>query len=48
MLLTGRISQPPYNNNVVFDGSSLVPGVGLIQATQTPSRQIQLGLKLIW
>ena len=40
--------QPPYNNNVVFDGSSLVPGVGLIQATQTPSRQIQLGLKLIW
>jgi len=40
--------QPPYNNNVVFDGSNLVSGVGLIQGTQTTSRQIQFGLKLIW
>lgn len=40
--------QPPYSNNVVFDGSNLVSGVGLIQATQTTARQIQFGLKLIW
>jgi hypothetical protein len=40
--------QPPYNNNVVFSGNNLVSGVGLIQGTQTTSRQIQFGLKLIW
>jgi hypothetical protein len=40
--------QPPYNNNVVFSGNSLASGVGLIQGTQTTSRQIQFGLKLIW
>jgi len=42
--------QPPYNNNVVFNGTDPTPitGVGLIQATQTTSRQIQFGLKFIW
>ena len=42
--------QPPYNNNVIFNGTdpTIVPGVGLIQGTQTTSRQIQFGLKLLW
>jgi len=42
--------QPPYNNNIIFDGTNPgpFPNVGLIQATQTTSRQIQFGLKVIW
>jgi hypothetical protein len=49
--------QPPYNNNVIFDGSTSnnpnfnpnpIAGAGLLTATQTTSRQIQLGLKFIW
>jgi hypothetical protein len=41
--------QPPYNNNVVFDnGGNIESGVGFIQGTQTASRQIQFGLKLLW
>jgi Carboxypeptidase regulatory-like domain len=35
--------QPPYNTNLLD-----APPVGLIQGTQTTSRQIQFGLKLIW
>jgi Carboxypeptidase regulatory-like domain len=41
--------QPPYNNNVIFDnGGNIVSGVGFIQGTQTTSRQIQFGLKLLF
>jgi hypothetical protein len=49
--------QPPYNNNVVFDGSTPgspnfnpnpIAGAGLLTSTQTTARQIQIGLKLIW
>jgi hypothetical protein len=38
------------NNSVAFDGSgNPVPGsAGVLASTSTPSRQIQLGLKLIW
>jgi hypothetical protein len=40
---------PPLDNNVLFnpDGTSVGSG-GVIDATQTPSRQIQFGLKLIF
>jgi hypothetical protein len=41
--------QPPYNNNVIFDNSgNVVSGVGFIQGTQTSSREIQFGIKLLW
>ncbi len=45
---------PPLDNDVLFTqdnsaaGASPVGGAGVIDATQTPSRQIQFGLKLIW
>jgi hypothetical protein len=40
---------PPLDHKVLFnqDGTP-VPGGGLIDSTQTPPRQVQLGLKLIW
>jgi hypothetical protein len=40
---------PPLDHKTLFnqDGTR-VPGAGLIDSTQTPPRQIQLGLKLIW
>jgi hypothetical protein len=40
---------PPLDHRVLFnqDGTP-VSGGGLIDSTQTPPRQIQLGLKLIW
>ncbi len=40
---------PPLANNTVFDESgAAVPLAGRIDATATPSREIQFGLKLIW
>lgn len=45
---------PPLDNNVLFTpdnsaaGASAVGGAGVIDATQTPSRQVQFGLKVIW
>ena len=40
---------PPLDNRNIFDASGLaVANAGLITSTQTPSRQIQLALKLIW
>ena len=40
---------PPLNHRSIFDQQgNLVPGAGLIDSTTTPSRQIQVGLKLIW
>ena len=40
---------PPLDHRSIFDeNGKLVPGAGLIDATSTPSRQIQFGLKLIW
>jgi hypothetical protein len=39
----------PTDNRVVFDQTgSPTSSAGLITSTQTPSRQIQLALKLIW
>lgn len=40
---------PPLDNKDVFDsrGNSLA-NAGLITGTETPSRQIQFALKLIW
>jgi outer membrane receptor protein involved in Fe transport len=40
---------PPLDNLTAFDGSgNPVPGAGQIDSTQTPSRQIQFGLKVVW
>ncbi|PYX66860.1 MAG: hypothetical protein DMG74_02375 [Acidobacteria bacterium] len=40
---------PPLDHHAVFDElGNPVSGAGLINSTQTPSRQVQLGLKLIW
>jgi hypothetical protein len=40
---------PPLDHRDVFDGNgNPVPGAGLIDATATPSRQMQLGIKVIW
>ena len=40
---------PPLDHRSIFDQKgNPVPGAGLIDSTTTPSRQIQLGLKLIW
>jgi len=40
---------PPLDNRNIFDSSgSPIGNAGLITSTQTPSRQIQFALKLIW
>jgi hypothetical protein len=40
---------PPLNHLAVFDrNGSPIPGAGLITSTETPAREIQLALKLIW
>jgi hypothetical protein len=40
---------PPLDHRSLFDASgNLINGVGQIDATATPSRQVQLGLKVIW
>ncbi|PYY11925.1 MAG: hypothetical protein DMG61_17735 [Acidobacteria bacterium] len=40
---------PPLADSVVIDQSGVpVPGAGQITSTQTPSREIQFGLKLIF
>ncbi|HTB94622.1 MAG TPA: carboxypeptidase regulatory-like domain-containing protein [Candidatus Sulfotelmatobacter sp.] len=40
---------PPLDNLTAFDQfGNPVPGAGQIDSTQTPSRQIQFGLKVIW
>jgi len=40
---------PPLNNDVLFNpNGSPIGGAGLINFTQTPSREIQFGLKVIW
>jgi hypothetical protein len=39
----------PTDNRTVFDQTGgPISSAGLITSTQTPSRQIQLALKLIW
>jgi hypothetical protein len=41
--------QAPIDNSTIFTQTgTLVGGAGAIDATTTTSRQIQLGLKLIW
>jgi hypothetical protein len=35
-------------NSTVFSGSSVSPSAGLITTTNTTSRQIQFGLKLLF
>lgn len=40
---------PPLSNLALFDqNGNPVPGAGLITSTATPSREIQLALKVIW
>jgi Carboxypeptidase regulatory-like domain/TonB dependent receptor len=40
---------PPLDNRNIFDsGGSPIGNAGLITSTQTPSRQIQFAIKLIW
>lgn len=41
---------PPIDNDVLFnqDGSPIGGAAGLIDATQTPPREIQFGLKIVW
>ncbi|HKV40245.1 MAG TPA: TonB-dependent receptor, partial [Blastocatellia bacterium] len=40
---------PPLDNRALFDSSgNTIGNAGLITSTQTPSREIQLALKLIW
>jgi hypothetical protein len=40
---------PPLDNRNIFDSSgNPIGNAGLITSTQTPSRQIQFALKLIW
>ncbi len=39
----------PLNHQVIYgERGDVVPGGGLIDTTQTPPRQVQVGLKLIW
>jgi hypothetical protein len=35
-------------NNVVFSGGTISPSAGLITTTTTTSRQLQLGLKILF
>ena len=40
---------PPLDNRNIFDATgAAIANAGLITSTQTPSRQIQLALKIIW
>jgi len=40
---------PPLSHQVIYgEKGDVVPGGGLIDTTQTPPRQVQVGLKLIW
>ena len=40
---------PPLDNRNIFDATGApIANAGLITSTQTPSRQIQLALKVIW
>jgi carboxypeptidase family protein/TonB-dependent receptor-like protein len=40
---------PPLSHQVIYgEKGNVVPGGGLIDTTQTPPRQVQVGLKLIW
>jgi len=40
---------PPLDNRNIFDAAGVaIANAGLITSTQTPSRQIQLALKVIW
>jgi carboxypeptidase family protein len=40
---------PPLDFNALFDAAgAAIPGAGVITSTDTPSRQIQFALKLIW
>ena len=40
---------PPLSHQVIYgEKGDVVPGGGLIDTTQTPPRQVQAGLKLIW
>jgi len=48
-LLNHTNFSPPLDNRNIFDsGGSPIGNAGLITSTQTPSRQIQFAIKLIW
>jgi hypothetical protein len=41
--------QSPFDNSTLFNGDGTAAGgAGLITSTENPSRQIQLGLKIVW
>jgi hypothetical protein len=41
--------QSPFDNSTLFNGDGTsAGGAGLITSTENPSRQIQLGLKIVW
>ncbi len=43
-----NFAAPLDHRSILDQQGRLVPGAGLIDSTTTPSRQIQIGLKLIW
>jgi hypothetical protein len=43
-----NFAQPLQNNTIFEQSGNPVPGAGLITSTQTPSRQMQFALKVIW
>jgi Carboxypeptidase regulatory-like domain len=48
-ILNRAIFSPPLDNRNIFDsGGQPIANAGLITSTQTPSRQIQFALKVIW
>jgi hypothetical protein len=41
--------EPPINNSTLFDTNGVgVPGAGAVDTTSTTSRQLQLGLKVVF
>jgi len=43
-----NFAQPLDNRNVFDSSGNPIANAGLITSTQTPSRQIQFALKIIW
>ena len=48
-LLNRANFSPPLDHRAIFDqNGNIIPGAGLIDSTATPSRQMQVGLKVLW
>ena len=48
VLNRANFAPPLYNRNIFDATGAAIANAGLITSTQTPSRQIQLALKIIW